>query len=242
MREQHLDLLAFTPRGHIGLCPGDPTRHVSGALVDRTWHAELFQRAPGRPMRLLDQRDNFGFLGCWIPHASSSPAPFMLFLSRRFSRVRSATTLLQFGGFTAKVFHLTGRGGAGRVTRQAAFAGLQELLRPTVIHRGGNAFAAAQLGDVLLAAQSLQHNADFLLRRVLPTRPAAECPSVLVLRALCPVRISASSSLLMATMNQKSSFREVPHLVSGAMTANTQKWRPSGRIISAHWLRKPRFV
>src|ERR1700742_3383816 len=48
----------------------------------------------------------------------------------------------------------------------------------------------------------------------------AGCPSVLVLPALCPVRISASSSLLTATMNQKSSLREDPQFVSGVLTAN----------------------
>src|SRR3954470_14251828 len=49
----------------------------------------------------------------------------------------------------------------------------------------------------------------------------AECPSALVLPALCPARISASSSLLAATMNQKSSLREVPQFVSRVLTANT---------------------
>src|SRR6478609_249005 len=57
--------------------------------------AELVQRALGRQMRLLDQLNDLGLLGCRIPHASSSPSPFMLFLSRRFSRVRSATTSLR---------------------------------------------------------------------------------------------------------------------------------------------------
>jgi hypothetical protein len=38
---------------------------------------------------------------------------------------------------------------------------------------------------------------------------------------LWPARISASSSLLTATMNQKSSFREVPQFVSRALTANS---------------------
>src|SRR6204780_4386270 len=49
----------------------------------------------------------------------------------------------------------------------------------------------------------------------------AECPSALVLPALCPVRISVSSSLLAATMNQKSSLREVPQFVSWLLTGNT---------------------
>src|SRR3982750_2495902 len=48
----------------------------------------------------------------------------------------------------------------------------------------------------------------------------AECPSELGLPALCPARISVSSSLLAATMNQKSSLRGVPHFVSRVLTAN----------------------
>src|SRR4051794_26988095 len=50
--------------------------------------AELVQRALGRQMRLLDQLDDLSLLGRRISHASSSPSPFRLFLSRRFSRVR----------------------------------------------------------------------------------------------------------------------------------------------------------
>ena len=34
MREQHLDLLTFTPRRHVGLGLGDVARHVSGVLVN----------------------------------------------------------------------------------------------------------------------------------------------------------------------------------------------------------------
>src|SRR6478735_4781113 len=55
-------------------------------------NAELVQCALGWQMRLLDQRDDLGFLGCGISQASSSPSPFRLFLSRRFARGRSATT------------------------------------------------------------------------------------------------------------------------------------------------------
>ncbi|MEW6397100.1 MAG: hypothetical protein AB1582_21455, partial [Pseudomonadota bacterium] len=44
-----------------------------------------------------------------------------------------------------------------------------------------------------------------------------------VLPALYPARISVSSSLLAATMNQKSSLREDPQFVSGVLTGNTTK-------------------
>src|SRR5919107_1008919 len=50
------------------------------------------QRSPGGQMGLLDQADDLQLLGGRIPHAPSSPSASMLFLSRRFSSVRSATT------------------------------------------------------------------------------------------------------------------------------------------------------
>src|SRR3546814_20574571 len=48
-------------------------------------------RALGRQVRLLDGSDDLELLGCGIPHSSLSPSATMLFLSRRFSSVRSAT-------------------------------------------------------------------------------------------------------------------------------------------------------
>src|ERR1700737_1013807 len=56
------------------------------------WNAELLQRAAHRQGRLLDQPDDLGLLGCGVSHASPSPSAIMLFLSRRFSSVSSATT------------------------------------------------------------------------------------------------------------------------------------------------------
>src|SRR3569623_1903429 len=47
-------------------------------------------------------------------------------------------------------------------------------------------------------------------------------PSALGLPAVCPAPISASSSLLAATMDQKSSPREVPQFVSRVLTPTTR--------------------
>src|SRR5215471_12576237 len=68
------------------------TISVIPAVERSAGDAEFVQGALGRQMRLLDKLDDLGLLGCRISHASSSPSPLMLFLSRRFSRVRSATT------------------------------------------------------------------------------------------------------------------------------------------------------
>src|SRR5882757_3802866 len=73
------------------LRPSSPIAVVP-SVEGRAGNTELVQRALGRQMRLFHQLDDLGLLGCGISHASSSPSPLMLFLSRRFSRVRSATT------------------------------------------------------------------------------------------------------------------------------------------------------
>src|SRR3546814_5321235 len=53
--------------------------------------AELVQRAFGGQVRLLDDPDDLELYGCGIPHSSSPPSAIMLFFSRRFSSVKSAT-------------------------------------------------------------------------------------------------------------------------------------------------------
>lgn len=51
--------------------------------------------------------------------------------------------------------HLTRGCRVRHITGQPALAGCQELLRPAVVHRGGDALTAALFGAALLAAQSL---------------------------------------------------------------------------------------
>jgi hypothetical protein len=63
---------------------------------------------------------------------------------------------------------------ARRVAGQAALAGLEELLGPRVVQAFGDALAAAEGSDALLAAQALQHEADLLLGRVVLARAAAD--------------------------------------------------------------------
>src|SRR6478609_8338070 len=61
------------------------------AIEGRPWNAELVEGLPGRQMRLFDKPNDFQFLRGGISHSSSPPSAIMLFLSRRFSRVRSAS-------------------------------------------------------------------------------------------------------------------------------------------------------
>jgi hypothetical protein len=51
---------------------------------------------------------------------------------------------------------------------QPLLAGFEELLRPAVIEVLDDPFPAAELSDALLAAQTLQHNADLVLGRKMP--------------------------------------------------------------------------
>src|SRR6478752_3756070 len=96
------------------------------------------------------------------------PIPAHAFFKQAVLQGEIGHDLLQGRGLSTKVLHLAGRCGAGRVARQPALAGLEELLRPAVIHRSGDAFTAAKLRDVLLTAQPFQHDANLLFRRVLP--------------------------------------------------------------------------
>src|SRR3974377_1131740 len=97
------------------------------------------------------------------------PIPAHAFFKQAVLPGEIGTAFLQGGGLTTKVLYLAGRRSAGRVARQPSLAGLEKLLGPAVVHRGGDAFPAAKLRDVLLAAQSFQNNADLLFGRVLPT-------------------------------------------------------------------------
>ena len=80
--------------------------------------------------------------------------------------------LLQRRGL-AQPLDVVGGGGAGRVARQAAPAGFEELVRPHVIPTLRNPLTAAQLGDAVLAAQAVEQDPDLDLSQVMLARGAA---------------------------------------------------------------------
>src|SRR5436309_8125517 len=84
-------------------------------------------------------------------------------LQRRFGQ-----RLLQLARLGPQRFDLVGRRLARRIAGEPALAGLQELLRPAVIHALRNALLATELGDTGLAAQPFKNNADLLFCRILP--------------------------------------------------------------------------
>jgi hypothetical protein len=71
-----------------------------------------------------------------------------------------------------------------RVTGEPLLAGFQKLLRPTVIQALGDALAAAQRGDALLAAKPFKDNADLLFRRMFATRKGFAPPVLAMLTTL----------------------------------------------------------
>ena len=146
---------------------------------------------------LLDQPDDLELLGCGVSHASSLPIPDHAFFEQAVLQGQIGHDLLQRlrprrrSSFTSRA----GRR-ARRVAGQPPLAGLEELLRPAVVQARRDPLAPAELGDAVLAAQALQHDADLLLGRMLLARRAAGCPSRPARPALWLVRISVSSSLL----------------------------------------------
>src|SRR5690606_16742345 len=64
---------------------------VIPAIEGPSWDPQPVQRFAGGQVRLLDEPDDLEFFGCGISHSCPSPSAIMLFLSRRFSSVRSAT-------------------------------------------------------------------------------------------------------------------------------------------------------
>ena len=85
----------------------------------------------------------------------------------------SIDDLLELAGLAAESLDLVTRGSTGGVAGKPPLAGLQELLGPAVVKAFCNTFVAAQLGNRLLAAQAIEHDADLLFGGV----AFARCPA-----------------------------------------------------------------
>src|SRR5829696_10191681 len=100
---------SLRPAGSVKIVP---------AVERGPWDAELLQGSANRQVGLLDQADDLGLFGCGVSHAASPPSPIMLFLSRRFSRVRSATT--SFKAEASRRSSFTSSGVAARAVSPAS--------------------------------------------------------------------------------------------------------------------------
>jgi hypothetical protein len=99
-----------------------------------------------------------------------SPIPAHAFFEQAVLQGEVGHDLLQGAGFATRLLHLVRGRLAGGVAGQPPLAGVEEVLRPAIADRGGDALAPTQLGDAVLAAQALQHDADLLLGRELAAR------------------------------------------------------------------------
>ena len=68
---------------------------------------------------------------------------------------------------------ISSKSDACRIASQAALASLREFLRPDVIQRLGDAFAAAQIDNAVIPAQAIKDNPSLVLGRVMITRRAS---------------------------------------------------------------------
>src|SRR5829696_8728212 len=79
-----------------------------------------------------------------------SPIPDHAFFEQAVLEGQVGHDLLQGGGLPTQLLHLVRRGSPRRVAGEPLLARLKEVLRPAIIHRRGDALAAAQLRDALL--------------------------------------------------------------------------------------------
>src|SRR5580700_773194 len=105
-----------------------------------------------------------------------SPIPDHAFFEQSVFECEIGYDLLQRLRFAAEILHLVGARGARCVAGESPLAGLQELFRPAIVHRRGNALAATEFGEALIAAQPFQYDADLLFSRKVSTGRAPNVP------------------------------------------------------------------
>ena len=150
------------------------------------------------------------------------PHPPSRFLSRRFSRVRSATTSLSAVASTPQILDLVRSCGTSRVTGQALLASLQEGLRPAIVQVLRDTLAAAQLGDAVLAAQAFQNDPDLFLRRILLACRPADVLDDLLAGSFAKLECCLIFAPVNATMSQKHSLLQSAQFVPRVLTVDNR--------------------
>ena len=195
---------------------------IVAAIKGGLRNAQLVHSGPDAQVGLLDPADDLQLLGCGIPHSSPPPCPIMFFLRRRFSSESSATHSFKSRISWRRPFNLTRGRLAPAVAGEPLLARFQKLFRPAVIQTLGDARAAAQGGDALLAAQARHHDPDLLLSRILLACLAANIPEPFSPPGRSCSLISVSSSFpSVTTMSQKSSVMQLPQFVPKALTSDS---------------------
>src|SRR3954469_465083 len=161
---------------------------------------------------------NFSEAGYLIPRL---PHPRSCFFKQpQFERLLSHHRL-ELLSLTPQILDLATGRRPRRIARQPPLAGLQELLRPSVIEALGYAFTAAQLGNAGLAAQAVENDPDLLFRRM----PFAGCTADglhdPLRRRFRVYGFLSHLHSLMVTMSQKSSVPQDTKSVSQALMSDT---------------------
>ncbi len=165
---------------------------ASARGIQDSCRATVYAACAASDLSRRRRRAAFPRAGCAGSAAAAKMRPirFQLALSTRPLANRAGHTFLEqtvFEGevshdllrrlrLAAKILHLVRRRGARRVAGEPFLVGFQKLRRPAVVHRRGDAPAATEFSDALLAAQPFQPDADLLLGRKVSTRRAPnEC-------------------------------------------------------------------
>src|SRR3974390_3372420 len=143
-----------------------------------------------------------------------SPIPDHAFFGQPQFECLLGDNLLQARRLAPELLDLIGRRGPRRVAGEPALAGLQELLRPRVIHALGDAFAPAEFGDRSFAAQAVKHDADLLFDRVMLAGCAPNVADKGLRRSRRRAGFLSHLRSLGTTMSQKSSVPQAASCVS----------------------------
>jgi hypothetical protein len=114
-----------------------------------------------------------------------SPHPRDAFFEQAVLDQNLSQRLLELPGFSLELFDFVRGCLTRRVASQSLLAGLQKLLRPTVIEVLVDAFLAAKLSYADLSAKPLQNNADLLLGRMMPACGSANISDSLLGAVRC---------------------------------------------------------
>ncbi len=103
--------------------------------------------------------------------------PDHIFFEKTVLQRKFGDQLLQVAHLLAQAFNLARGRLAPGVAGEPLLARFQKLFRSAVIQTLGDALAAAQGGDALLAAQARHHDPDLLLSRILLACLAPNIPN-----------------------------------------------------------------
>jgi hypothetical protein len=147
---------------------------LTGMAVDLGAGTATFAGAT-TTIRFYTDRDNTNQT---VLHTTVPPANFGAF-TQSIAGIEAVVgevgqRLLQVAALTAQRLHLVAGRRTGGVASKALLARFEEFLRPAIIKALGDPFTAADRGNAVFSTQAFQHNADFVLCRVMLARGAAD--------------------------------------------------------------------